>query len=183
MGENGSSRKNHALTAIVQMLTAEVYGAHRQEDAAHALEEFHELADSGDPLANAIRNELTGQTIEEAFVSPKPPHATHEEALRATPVYPYLTDDQRERARVLRVAEDAIEQACSPGSEEPERTVLRAILDDLAEHRSEVPDTTGPVDDVVEHLPEPWQMQARKAMQSVRNHAGTSYSGDSCPPA
>ena len=61
MGENGSGRKIHALTAIVQMLTAEVYGAHRQEDAAHALEEFHELADSGDPLANAIRNELTGQ--------------------------------------------------------------------------------------------------------------------------
>ena len=86
MSENDSRRKIHALTAIVQMLTTEAYGAHPEEDAARALDEFHELADSGDPLANAIRNELTGQEIEQAFVSPNPPHATHEEALRATPV-------------------------------------------------------------------------------------------------
>ena len=100
-----------ALTAIVQMLMAEVYRrpGHTAEEVS--MREFRALAAQGDPLACAIVNVLTETEIEQALGAPQHAHATHEDALRALPVYPYLTDEQRERAHRLRIAEDAADEA------------------------------------------------------------------------
>ena len=173
MDDNEADRRIAALTAIVQMLILDTYGPPGGENA---MTSFRELANEGDPLASAISNELTEPEIEQALGSTGRPHATHEAALRATPVHPYLTEEQRERARVrvMRVAEDEVDQACSSGNADPERTIIHALIGDLAEHRGETPEIRGTVDEVVEELPEPWRMHARKAVQSVRENARTS---------
>ena len=99
MVQTEAKRRIGALTAIVKMLMPDRYGAPRQDDAVNSI---LELAEDGDPLASAITNELTKDEIEQALASPKGPHATHEEALRAIPVYSCLTPEQRERARDAR---------------------------------------------------------------------------------
>ena len=172
MDENEAHRRVGALTAIVQMLLPDRYGPASEENA---MTSFRELANAGDPLASAISNELAEPEIEQALVSRGRTYATHEAALRATSVYPYLTEEQRDRARVLRVAEDAVDRACTAGDADPERTIIHALLADLTEHRGVRPEKSqGSVDEVVDGLPEPWRMQARKAMESVREDATTS---------
>ena len=170
MDENGLSRKIRALTAIVQTMMTEFYGALGKEDAATS---FRELVADGDPLATAISNNVAEHEIDEALTSTGRLYATHEEALRAKPVYRYLTEEQRERGRIMRVAEDAIDQACTPGVADPERAILDAILGDLAAHRSEMPDNTAAINELVQHLPEPWRRHARKGLQIVRDQKTT----------
>lgn len=157
------------LTAIVRMLVVEHYGPLGDSGAPDAL---RALAHEGDPLACAIVNVLGESEIDQAFATPGRPHATHEEALRALPVWPYLTSEQRERARLLRVAEDAVDRACAAGAEEPERVALEALLDDLAEHRGDVPTRCGSVDALGDALPEPWRTYARMAVGCVREMTG-----------
>ena len=100
-----------ALTAIVQMLMTEVYRGPGNGAEERGVHEFHTLAEQGDPLACAITNVLSESEIEQALGAPQHAHATHDGALRALPVYPYLTGEQRERARLMRIAEDAADEA------------------------------------------------------------------------
>ena len=111
----------------------------------------------GDPIACAIANVLTDAEIEQALTAPSVAHATHGEALRALPVYPYLTPEQRERARLMRVAEDAMEEAPSAANGDPGCEVMKALVGDLAERRGAKPNTNATFQEIVEDLPEPWR--------------------------
>ena len=165
VNQNDAHRRIAARNAVVQMLMRELYAW--PDDAERSVAEFRELADDGDPIACAITNILTDQQIKKALTAPSTAHATHEEVLRALPVYPYLTPEQRERARLMRVTEDALEAALIAPSGDPGSRVVKALIGDLADRRGEEPKTNGRIQEIVEDLPEPWRRQARKALATA----------------
>lgn len=57
----------------------------------------------------------------------------------------------------MRVAEEAVDQACEAGNTDPERAFIDTMLRDLEEHRGEPTGTskTASIEDLVEQLPDP----------------------------
>ena len=158
-------RRIAARNAVIQILMRELYGC--PDETERSVREFQELAENGDPIVCAIANVLTDAEIEQALTVPSVAHATHGEALRALPVYPYLTPEQRERARLMRVAEDAMEEAPISANVDPGCEVMKALVGDLAERRAAKPKPIATFQEIVEDLPEPWRQQVRKALATV----------------
>ena len=162
-------RRIAARNAVIQMLMRELYRL--PDEAERSVREFQELADNGEPIACAIVNVLTDAEIEQALTAPSVAHATHGEALRALPVYPYLTPEQRERARLMRVAEDAMEEAPISANVDPGCELMQARVGDLAKRRGAKPNTSAALQEIVDDLPEPWRQQVRKALATVRGRS------------
>ena len=178
MGENGSRRKIRALTAIVETMITALYGTLTRGQATVT---FAKLVADGDPLATAISNELTREEIDRALAATECAMESHEEVLNAIPAFHHLTDGQRERARVMRVAEEAVDGACEAGNADPEGAFIEVMLRDLEERRGESLETgaTSRFEDWVEKLPEPWRHHATKGIESVRSRVGTDSSSAS----
>ena len=162
-------RRIAARNAVIQILMRELYGC--PDEAERSVREFQELTEDGDPIACAIANVLTDAEIEQALTAPSVAHATHGEALRALPVYPYLTPEQRKLARLMRVAKDAMEEAPSAANADPGCEVMKALVGDLAERRGAKPKTNVTFQEIVEVHPEPWRRQVRKALATLEDRS------------
>ena len=180
MGENGSRRKIRALTAIVETMITALYGTLTREQATVT---FAKLVADGDPLATAISNELTTHEIDRALAATECALESHEEVLNAIPAFHHLNHAQREQARVMRVAEEAVDGACEAGNADPEGAFIEVMLRDLEAQRGESPEigATSRFEDRVEKLPEPWRHHARQGIESVRNRVGAHPSDLPCP--
>ena len=178
MGENGSRRKIRALTAIVQTMITAVYGTLTRGQATVT---FAKLVADGDPLATAISNELTREEIDRALAATECTLESHEEVLNAIPAFHHLNDAQRERARVMRVGEEAVDGACEAENADPEGVFIEVMLRDLEERRGESLEigATSRFEDWVEKLPEPWRHHARQGIESVRNRVRPDFSSAS----
>ena len=181
------SRQVAALKAIIQTLIPEAYWS--QEDESPDEERFFEMVEGGEPVAIAIANELTREEIAEACSWGERGDGSIEAELRTTPVMAFLTDEQRERVRVILVAEleadkasgrahEAAKGSCEAawGAEERlrpyEEQFVVAMARDLVEQRGEdaLDSGEGSVDERVERFPEPWRSRARKELARLREN-------------
>ena len=167
MDESEARRKVAALTAIVQTMVTEFYGTLSAKQATAA---FAARVADGEPLACAISSELPSKKIDHALTATESRPEVDENVLNAIPAYHYLSEAQRERAKVMRVAEEAVDRACEVRNTHPEREFADMILRNIAEDRSEPLEvgTAATPEDVVEQLPEPWRRHAKKGMESLR---------------
>ena len=178
MEEKDVHRRIATLTAIVETMITAVYGTLTRGQATGT---FAKLVADGDPLATAISNELTREEIDRALAATECTLESHEEVLNAIPAFHHLTDGQREQARVMRVAEEAVDGACEAENADPEGAFIEVMLRDLEAQRGESLETgaTSRFEDWVEKLPEPWRHHARKGIESVRNRVRTDSSSAS----
>ena len=117
MEENEASRKIAALTAIIQTLILELYW---NEDEAAGKQRFFDAVEEDDPVSMAIANELTGSEIDVAFAWPGHTQVGVEEELPDTPVMAFLSEEQRERARITSIAEEEGDRAYALAVQEPD---------------------------------------------------------------
>ena len=108
MEENAASRQVAALKAIVQTVIPDLYWSRKERRDQDC---FFEMVEDSDPVSMAIANELTEDEIAAAFAWDEGDDGSIGAEFRTTPVMPFLTEEQRERARVMRIAENAADKA------------------------------------------------------------------------
>ena len=176
-----------ALTAIVQTLVLEHYW---EEDEEQAKKKFLAMAEADHPVAMAIVEALSEAELDAAF---RWPHGTSEDAgnaLPATPVIAFLTEEQYERARVTAIAEDEGDQALAFAMQEPglpgagslpaseririaERQFVSSMVEDLVRRRGQDPAVrAGTVDETIAAMPEPWRSRSRRELERLREDLG-----------
>ena len=180
MDHNDRGRKIAVLTAIVQTMMAKQYG-HTCDDGP---EEFERAGNNDDPLALAIGATLSPEEIAHAFAWNDDRLRTADDELRAIPVVPYLSGEQRERVRTMLVASDAADDACAtavgPGESPPRNaaraleigegnfveTMTREALAQGADVRELAVDAG--VDEQIAALPEPWRSRTRRELEALK---------------
>ena len=186
MHEGEARRKIAALKAIVQAMMREVYEGVDHE-SARAL--FAAQLEDDEVLAMAVANELCEEELDQAFAWVEGAGGSEREALSAHPVVPYLSDEQRTRARVARFAQEEADHAHTlavrapgrPGGAplcDDERVSLgeeaflgRLEIDVLHDHEGWGRFTTMAKADSAErlaHLPEPWRKHASTRLPEIR---------------
>ena len=173
-----------ALKATVQTLLLEHYW---EEDEEKAKQRFLELAEADHPMAMAVVNELSEDELEAAFRWPDKADEPGATGLTRMPVIEFLTDEQRERARVTAVAEDEGDRVRTfvtreLGSSEggvrwaseririAEKQFVAAMAEDLAVRRG-APIASGTKADIREMLfamPEPWKSRTERELGRLR---------------
>ena len=184
MEENAASRQVAALKAIVQTVIPDLYSSRKERRDQEC---FFEMVRDDDPVSMAIANALTEDEIAAAFSWGDGTDESVESEFRTTPVTPFLTEEQRERARVMRVAEHEADKARvfaldpagtgSDGAPDAERGVkpyeeafVAAMAKDLVEQRSgdALDGSEGSVEERIESFPEPWRSRTRKELGRLR---------------
>ena len=185
MDANDPDRKIAVLTAIVQTMMAKQY-EHAFDDGPQALKR---RVDDDDPLALAINSTLSPEEIAHAFKWAGASLRSADDELRAMPVVPYLSAEQRERVRTMLVASDAADEAYTkavgPGESPPrdaaqaleigERTFVEAMTNDALAQRADVPElaTDADVDERIAVLPEPWRSRTRHELEILKGGSRT----------
>ena len=188
MDDNEARRKIGALKAIVQTLLLERYW---KEDEEEGKREFLRAVDADDPVSMAIATELTEDELDRSFRWPEPSHEDAGEELLATPVVAYLTEGQRERARVSDVAANESDSAVVRALQEldpegngaketgdlvrsAEEQFVESMLKDLVTQQGErhEMDEGRTVDERVGAMPEPWRSRTRKELARLREELG-----------
>ena len=103
MNQKVASRQIAALKAIIQTMMPEFY---LMQSGGSPKEAFLESLEKDEPIAMAISNEFTESEIENAFGWTKMGSEGGETELRATPVTPFLNEEQTERLRASMVASE-----------------------------------------------------------------------------
>ena len=138
-------------------------------------------------MSMAIANELTGPEIDVAFAWPGHTQTGVDEELPDTPVMAFLSEEQRERARVTSVAEEEGDRAYALAVQEPDppegepigtegrvhlagKLFLAAIVKDVIARGGDgdLGDQGRTVDETVDAMPEPWKSRARKRLGKLR---------------
>ena len=184
MNDFTASRKIAALTAIIQTLIIEHYWGVGEETGK---QRFFDAVAEDDPVSMAIANELNGPEIDVAFAWPGHTQTDVEEEVPDTPVMAFLSEEQRERARVTSLAEEegdkshalAVQEPDPPGGEPigtegrvrlGEKLFLAAIVKDVIARRGEsaLGDQGQTVDEAITTMPEPWNSRTRKRLGKLR---------------
>ena len=174
MDQNDPDRKIAVLTAIVQTMLTKQYGQ----------EEFERAGNQDDPLALAISATLSPEEITRGFAWNDGSLRSADDELRAIPVVPWLSADQRERVRTMLIASDAADEgyitAVGPGERSPrnapqtleigERTFVQAMTNDALAQGAAVPElaTDADVDERIAVLPEPWRSRTRHELKILK---------------
>ena len=185
MDENETQPKIAALKAIIQTMMEEAFWC-ENEGGAKAF--FKVMLDDEDPVAVAIRNELTEDEIERAFSWTEMCSGSVEEEMRVMPIVGHLTTEQIERTRVRSVSMDkadnafefAMETRGGPGKvilglkdriRIGERVFILGMIENLIEQRdgASVWEEKPLSEETVEELPEPWKTHARRRLGELRS--------------
>ena len=185
MDENEPQRKIAALKAIIQTMMENVFWG-ENEGGARAF--FEEMLDDEDPIAVAIRNELTEEEIEQAFSWTEMCNGSVAEEMRVMPIVEHLTTEQVERTRVRSVSLDeadnafefAMETRGGPGTvvlgpqdriRIGERVFILGMIEDMVEQRGSASlwKDKPLSEEAVEELPEPWKTSARRRLGELKS--------------
>ena len=166
-------------------MTHEVYSAGGSESAR---ELFVVQLEDDEVLAMAVANELCEEELEHAFAWAEAASGSERDAMSANPVVPYLSEEQRTRARVALLAQEEADHAHTLAVRAPGRPGGAPLADDervtlgeeaflgwleidvLHEHEGWSGFTTMAKADPAErlaHLPEPWRKHAATRLPEV----------------
>lgn len=180
------ARRIAALKAIVQAMVHEVYAGGGSESAR---ELFALQLEEDEVLALAVANELSEEELDYAFIWAEAATGSVTDAMSANPVVPYLSEEQRTRARVALLAHEEADHAHTVAVRAPgrpnaaplsddERVALgeetflgRIEIDVLHEHEGWSGFTTmakAGTAERIAHLPEPWRGHAAARLPEIK---------------